>query len=82
MIFGHTDAKPPTKNLAKTYPSNWELSAVRAATVARYLQSKALLEGHRLLPVGSSFYDPIADNDTAKGRTKNRRIDLLISNGA
>lgn len=79
VVVGHTDAKQLKSNLVKLYTSNWELSAVRAATAARILQINSDVDGKKMAAVGSSSYRPIADNKTLKGRTQNRRLEILIA---
>jgi len=73
-IEGHTDSLPI--NSAR-YPSNWELSAARAVTVARYFQGLNL-PPERIAATGFGEYHPIADNGTAKGREKNRRVEIFL----
>lgn len=60
------------------YSSNWELSAMRAVNIVRYLHSKGKIGYNNLNPLGFSQYRPIADNSSEEGRTKNRRIELLL----
>lgn len=75
LVEGHTDNVPINSGL---FPSNWELSAARAAAVVRYLA----LEGvspDRLGAMGYGEFNPIAGNESAEGRRKNRRVVLLIS---
>ena len=73
-IEGHTDNRPikTTK-----FPSNWELGAARATSVLHYLASQDL-NVTRLRAVTYGSTKPIADNKTAKGREKNRRVSLVI----
>jgi len=73
-IEGHTDSMPI--NSAR-YPSNWELSAARAVTVARYFQGLGL-PPERIAATGYGEYHPIDDNGTAKGRGKNRRVEIFL----
>ena len=73
-IEGHTDSLPI--NSAR-YPSNWELSAARAVTVARYFQGLGL-PPERIAATGYGEYQPIADNGTAIGRDKNRRVEIFL----
>jgi len=73
-IEGYTDDRPINTAL---YPSNWELSAARAAAVAR-LFSEQGVEPSRLGIVGWSEYRPSADNGTADGRNHNRRVLIVI----
>lgn len=73
-IEGHTDSVPIN---SEQYPSNWELSAARAVTVARYFQGLGL-PPERIAATGYGQYQPIEDNDTAQGRGKNRRVEIFL----
>ncbi|MGH2353503.1 MAG: flagellar motor protein MotB [Chloroflexota bacterium] len=73
-IDGHTDDVTPN---TPEFPSNWELSAARAASVARHLAA-AGLDRHHLTAVGVADTQPIADNATPEGRAQNRRVELWI----
>ena len=76
-VIGHTDNVPIRTG---KYPSNWELSAARAASVVRYLLSQEnALPPERYQAIGKGEFDPVDTNDTPEGRAKNRRIELLIS---
>jgi chemotaxis protein MotB len=77
-IEGHTDNVPIGPELARTYPTNWELSAARATTVARYLQEEIGMDPASLSATGYGPYQPIASNETEAGRSKNRRIEILL----
>ncbi|MEJ2723424.1 MAG: OmpA family protein [Deltaproteobacteria bacterium] len=77
-IEGHTDNVPIGPELATTYPTNWELSAARATTVARYLQEKVGIDPTLLSAAGYGPYQSIASNETEEGRAKNRRIEILL----
>lgn len=59
------------------FPSNWELSAARAASVARLLANDGIEES-RLVALGYGEQRPVADNATGEGRRQNRRIVLVI----
>src|SRR5438094_4203520 len=76
-IVGHTDNVPITKSLRKVFPSNWELSVARATTVVRYLQEVGI-PPERMVASGRAEYQPIALNDTAEGRKKNRRLEITL----
>ena len=78
VVEGHTDDVPIGLGLIEKYPTNWELSAVRAAGVVRFLQEKGWLEPERLTATGYSYYKPVATNDTAEGRRQNRRIEIIL----
>ncbi len=76
-VEGHTDNVPIGPGLAQRYPSNWELSAARAARAVRYLQS-AGVDGARLNVVGHGAAQPVTDNEDAEARARNRRIEIAV----
>jgi chemotaxis protein MotB len=76
-IEGHTDNVQIVGVLAKRYPTNWELSAARAINVARYLQDQGIDPG-QLSAVAYGQWKPVATNDTAVGKAKNRRIEIIL----
>jgi chemotaxis protein MotB len=76
-IEGHTDNVRIDRSLAQRYPTNWELSAARAINVARYLQ-KQTIEADSLSAAAFGEFKPVADNSTAMGRAKNRRIEIVL----
>lgn len=76
-VVGHTDNVPVAKSLQATFPSNWELSVARATNVVRFLQEVGI-PPERMVASGRSEYDPVASNDTAEGRQKNRRIEIML----
>ncbi len=73
-IGGHTDNIPISTN---RYPSNWELSAIRATTVLRYFV-RGGLSPDRLKATGYGESAPLAANSTEQQRTKNRRIEFVL----
>ena len=75
QIEGHTDNVPINTN---KFPSNWELSTMRAVNILRYLQKNGEIPSSRLIAVGFAEHQPIADNKTSEGRQKNRRIEILF----
>ena len=77
-VEGFTDDRP-IKTVA--FPSNWELSAARAASVVNHF-TKQSIDPQRMAAVGYGEYRPIADNSTAVGRNENRRIVIMISTDA
>jgi chemotaxis protein MotB len=77
-VEGFTDNQPINSS---RFPSNWELSAARAAAVVRMLVMEGI-EPERLAAVGYGQYQPVARNDTEAGRQRNRRVVLLISRDA
>jgi chemotaxis protein MotB len=77
-IEGHTDDVPIGAELSKKYSTNWELSAVRATTVARYLQEKIGIDPGLLSAIGYGEYHPVASNESEEGRAQNRRIEIVL----
>lgn len=77
-VIGHTDNIPIRAGANTKYPTNWELSTGRALAAVRYLVEKANVDPHRLAAVGYGEYHPIADNSTEEGRSRNRRIALVV----
>ncbi|KAB3535875.1 OmpA family protein [Alkaliphilus pronyensis] len=75
-IEGHTDTDPLRPS--SRYETNWELSVARAANVVRYLIEEVGLEPKRFSASGYGEYHPIAPNDTAENKAKNRRVDIVI----
>jgi chemotaxis protein MotB len=77
-IEGHTDNIPIGPALQSRYPTNWELSTARATNVARFLQESTNLHPGAFEAVGLGEYHPVADNRTPKGRSLNRRIEIIL----
>lgn len=75
-IEGHTDTDPIL--YSEKFPSNWELSSIRATNVLRYLVEKQDIYGKRISSSGYGFYRPIAPNDSKENKAKNRRVDIVI----
>ena len=71
-ISGHTDNLPLQ---SRKTPSNWELSANRATSVVRFLIDMGL-DPRQLTAQGFAHYRPVAENQTARGRAQNRRVEL------
>jgi len=76
QIEGHTDNIPINSPL---YPSNWELSSSRATSIVRRFVNYGM-EPSRLTAIGYGEYRTIAGNDTGEGRSKNRRVDIVVLN--
>ena len=75
-VTGHTDDVPISNG---QFRDNWDLGAGRAASVVQAIQSTGLIAGDRLEAVSKGEMEPVADNMTAAGREKNRRIEIEIS---
>lgn len=73
-IEGHTDNRPIA---TAQFPSNWELSGARASRIVRLLESRGV-SPTRMSVAGQGEHQPVADNATAEGRNRNRRVTLLI----
>ena len=73
-VVGHTDTDPIKKSKWK---DNWELSAQRALTVARYLINRGVSDD-KIRAVGCGDSRPIASNNNATGKAKNRRVEIVV----
>lgn len=76
-VEGHTDNVAISPRLAQTFPSNWELSTARATSIVKTLVAGGV-DPSRLSVSGYSEYRPVAPNDTAENRTRNRRIEIVL----
>ena len=77
-VEGFTDNVPIS---TLVFPSNWELSAARAASVVT-LFARAGIDPARMAAIGYGQYRPVADNHTEEGRTKNRRVVVVVLSSA
>jgi len=75
MVEGHTDNKSIQNEVLL---DNWDLSVKRATSVVRVLQNDFGVQPERMTAAGRSFYVPVADNDTAENRSKNRRTRIVV----
>lgn len=76
LIEGNTDNVPITQ---KNIRNNWDLSALRAASVVMALQTNYQVDPKRLTAGGRGEFNPIADNSTAAGKAQNRRTQIIIT---
>jgi len=74
-VEGFTDNLPISTD---KFPTNWELSAARAGSVVRMLAAQGV-NPSRLAAVGYGEFQPVADNATTEGRSRNRRVILVVS---
>jgi chemotaxis protein MotB len=74
QVEGFTDNVPITNDI---YPSNWELSAARAASVV-HLFTRSGVDPQRMSAIGYGEFKPISSNDTEEGRARNRRVNIII----
>ena len=75
MVEGHTDNVPYRSGVLL---DNWDLSAKRATSVVRILQNDFGVDPARMTAAGRSYYIPLASNDTAANRSKNRRTRIVV----
>lgn len=75
MVEGHTDSK--SINTAKV-SDNWDLSVLRATSVVRRLEKEFGVSPEKLIASGRSSYQPLTDNDSKEGRSKNRRTRIIL----
>jgi chemotaxis protein MotB len=76
FIEGHTDSKPI--NTAQ-FKDNWDLSVIRATSVVRILTKDYGVNPLQIQPSGRGEYMPVADNETADGRSRNRRTEIIMA---
>ncbi len=74
-IEGHTDSDPIKHS---DWKSNWELSTARALAVLHYFVDEGGVTPDRLSAVGYGEYRPVASNETADGKKRNRRVEIVI----
>jgi chemotaxis protein MotB len=77
VVAGHTDNVPIGGGLAERFPTNWHLAATRAVSVVQELEASGI-QGGRMVAGSFGQYSPVASNETAEGRAKNRRIEFRI----
>ena len=75
-IEGHTDSFPIH---SPAFPTNWELSAIRAVNIARFLIEENGIEPERFTVAGHSLYKPAVPNTTPENKAINRRVEIFIS---
>jgi chemotaxis protein MotB len=75
-VEGHTDNVPVPSG--SRYPNNWDLSGARAVNVMRFFHDQSGISFDRMFAYGYSRYRPVATNLTESGRTRNRRIEIVV----
>jgi chemotaxis protein MotB len=75
VISGHTDDRPIR---TPAFPSNWELSAARAASVAKFLASQGV-DPQRMVIQGRAEHEPLVANTSLKNRKSNRRVEISLT---
>jgi chemotaxis protein MotB len=74
-VEGHTDNIPINTT---QFPSNWELSSARASNGLKYLIQHFQVEPAKISATGYGEFRPLAENSTSEGRSKNRRVDIVM----
>lgn len=78
VVEGHTDNQRYSSNTSGPINSNWDLSVMRASSVTKILVDENKVDNKRITPAGRGEFYPIESNDTPEGRSKNRRIEIVI----
>lgn len=81
-VEGYTDNTPIGEKIVDRFPSNWELSAARAARVVRHFQWTHDMDPKKFEVVAFGPYHPVATNKTEEGRRKNRRVRIAVLDNA
>ena len=76
LVEGNTDNVPISQ---KNIRNNWDLSALRASSVVQALQNQYGVDPQRLSAAGRGEYNPVASNNTEKGKQRNRRTQIIIT---
>lgn len=76
LVEGNTDNVPISQ---KNIRNNWDLSALRASSVVQALQTRYGVDPKRLTAAGRGEYNPVASNDSAVGKQRNRRTQIIIT---
>ncbi len=76
IVEGHTCHLPMN---TPEFPTNWELSVIRAVRVIRYLSEEQGVDPDRLTATGYGEHRPLESNETAEGRARNRRVTIVLS---
>ena len=81
LIEGNTDNVPVNaqSEKMKNIRNNWDLSCLRASSVAQYLQTRFGVDPKRLTAGGRGEFNPLATNDTELGKQRNRRTQIIIT---
>lgn len=75
VVTGHTDNIPIN---SQEFSSNWDLSVIRAVNFLKLMMENEEIDPRYFSAKGYGEFQPIGDNDTAEGRSKNRRVEILI----
>jgi chemotaxis protein MotB len=75
-VVGHTDNVPIH---SARFPTNWELSVIRACEVARFLIEEMRIPGKRFYITGHAYHQPVVLNDSTRNRAANRRVEIVVT---
>ena len=79
LIEGHTDNDKITGSIGGGVESNWDLSTKRATAIVNILSENKAIDKKNLTAAGRGEYAPLKSNDTAEGKAKNRRIEIILT---
>lgn len=77
MVVGHTDNVPYKGS--GVIKNNWDLSVLRSTSVVKIITENSNINPKRIIAAGRSEFDPIESNETAAGKKKNRRIEIVLT---
>jgi len=79
LIEGHTDNDKITGSIGGGVENNWDLSTKRATAIVNILSTNAEVKKENLMAAGRGEYAPLMSNETAEGKAKNRRIEIILT---
>jgi chemotaxis protein MotB len=79
LIEGHTDNDKITGSIGGGVENNWDLSTKRATAIVNILSANAKVKKENLTAAGRGEYAPLLSNETAEGKAKNRRIEIILT---
>ena len=79
LIEGHTDNDKITGTIGGGVENNWDLSTKRATAIVNILSANAKVKKENLTAAGRGEYAPLISNETAEGKAKNRRIEIILT---
>ena len=79
LIEGHTDNDKITGTIGGGVENNWDLSTKRATAIVNILSANAKVKKENLTAAGRGEFAPLMSNDTAEGKAKNRRIEIILT---
>lgn len=79
LIEGHTDNDKITGTIGGGVENNWDLSTKRATAIVNILSENKAIDKRNLTAAGRGEYAPLMSNETAEGKAKNRRIEIILT---